>query len=66
MNHAIRCTICLTIARVNGQRGIDKFRNDHHHHLSPSTIKTGQTFKLDNQQDRINLALDKAELITHR
>lgn len=63
MNFAIRCKICNTLIRANGQKQISQFVSEHCHDNEFAGM-TGENIELDNQQDRIALKLDKPRFNT--
>ncbi len=66
MKHSIRCKICYQAEIVNGQKQIDEFKAIHQHGQGYTEYITGNSLELDNSQDKIDLCLERPELITHR
>ena len=66
MRHTMDCRICDKAEIVNGQEQIDEFKARHQHGQSYTEYITGQNFELNNEQTRIDLGLDRPELITHK
>ena len=64
MRHAMECKICGKAEIVNGQRQIDEFKTRHQHGQFYTEYMTGHNFKLNNEQTRIDLGLDKKPCFT--
>jgi len=64
MGHTMTCKICNQTGIVNGQKQIDKFKACHQHEQSSTEYMMGRNVELDNEQDRIDLKLDKPPLVT--
>ena len=63
MKHSIRCNKCNQMASVNGQKQISRFVGEHKHG-DKSAGMTGENIELDIKADRVQLKIDKPELIT--
>ena len=66
MLHAIDCKICSKAETVNGQKQIDEFKARHQHGQSYTEYIAGRNVELNNEQTRIELGINKPELITHK
>jgi hypothetical protein len=66
MKHSIKCELCNNKKVINGQKQIELFRESHKHTQTDLEVKLGTHLSLDNAQDRIDLKIDKPELVTHR
>jgi cupin superfamily acireductone dioxygenase involved in methionine salvage len=63
MKHSIRCIVCNTFEKVNGQNAISTFVGKHTHG-DDSARYTGKNFRLDIPEDRVNLKIDAKPLQT--